>query len=230
VFTGGAARETFVVAHRGAWGELPENSLGAFERAVEIGADMVELDVRRTAGRELIAYHDADVDGVPVARLRRDELTVKGGSARPPLLEEVLRALAGRIALDLELKERGCAAEVVALVARLGAERCLLSSFLDDAVRTAKQLAPELPTALLVASGSARDAFDRARRCGADHLALALELADRGTLAAAAAAALPCVVWTVNEEAELDRCLRDRAVVGVVSDRPGLALERRALL
>ena len=226
----GAPDDTLVIAHRGDWAEVPENTLESFERAVRVGADMIELDVRRTADGRLIAYHDAEIDGVPVNRLRHDELRAKGGRLRPPLLEEVVRQLANRIALNLELKERGCAAEAVALLRRHGVERCLLTSFLADVVRESRACAPEFQTGLIVSRASTRAAISRTRRLGADCLVLELELADDAALAAVAAQEIPCLVWTVNEAATIDRCLRDPAVVGVVTDRPGLALHRRACL
>src|SRR4029077_18019646 len=64
-----------VIAHRGAWGaDVPENSLAAFEQAIDLGADMIEFDVRRTRDRELIVFHDAEVAGAPVASLTRPEI------------------------------------------------------------------------------------------------------------------------------------------------------------
>ncbi len=226
----GAPDDTLVIAHRGDWAEAPENTLESFERAVRVGADMIELDVRRTADGRLIAYHDAEIDGVAVNQLRHDELLAKGGHHRPPLLEEIVRQLSNRIALNVEFKERGCVAEAVALLRRHGVERCLVTSFLADVVRETRACAPEFQTGLLVSRASTTAAITRTRRLGADCLGLEVELADDAALAAVAAQAIPCLVWTVNETATIDRCLCDPAVVGVVTDRPGLALNRRAFL
>ena len=85
----------------------PENTIAAFTNAIDVGADMIEFDVRRTRDGELIAFHDAVVGGgAPVSGLTRDEIEAAAG-VRPPLLAEVLRACAGRIRLDVELKEDG---------------------------------------------------------------------------------------------------------------------------
>jgi glycerophosphoryl diester phosphodiesterase len=201
-----------------AWGDHPENSLEAFEEAVRIGADMIELDVRRTSDGLLVASHD------PVVRLRHEEVTAKSGSSRPPLLEDVLRAMTGRVALNLELKERGCVAEVLARLARLGVEDCLITSFLGDVVREVKAFAPQHRTGLVIGGALAEGAVVRARRSGADCLAL------EATVAGAVTAEIPCLVWTVNEPAAIDRCPGERAIVGMITDRPVLALERRAVL
>jgi glycerophosphoryl diester phosphodiesterase/pimeloyl-ACP methyl ester carboxylesterase len=205
--------DTLVIAHRGAWANHPENTLEAFEEAIRLGADMVELDVRRTADGHLIAYHD------PTGDRRRDELR-----GPPPLLDEVVKALAGRIALNIELKEGGCEAEVVALLTRFGADDCLVTSFLDDVVRDVKVLAPQLRTGLIIGGATAEPPLPRARRAGADCLVL------ESTLADAATAELPCFVWTVNEQEVIDRLLREPNVDGVITDEVALALSRRALL
>lgn len=67
---------TNVVAHRGASRAFPENTLAAFRGAAELRADWVELDVRRTADRQLVVHHDPAVagDDVPIVQRRRDEL------------------------------------------------------------------------------------------------------------------------------------------------------------
>lgn len=76
---------TFVIAHRGACWELPENTLAAFEKAIDVGADFVEFDVHAAPDGSLVVCHD---------RPRGDELR----------LEDVLAVVAGRIGVMCELK------------------------------------------------------------------------------------------------------------------------------
>lgn len=224
-----------VIAHRGAWGRAAprapvENTLEAFEAAITLGADMIEFDVRRTRDGQLVVFHDARVKAVPTSSLPYDALTVKGSRERPPLLSDVLELTKGRIALDLEIKATGYIDETIALLRSFGIERCLVSSFLDGVVREAKTLAPELRTGLLVGTGFRRALTTRLPATGADCLVLHRRLADATALAKAAAAGVPCVIWTVNGPRALDRYLAHDAVEGVVTDRPALALERRAQL
>jgi glycerophosphoryl diester phosphodiesterase len=200
-----------VIAHRGAWGDLPENTLEAFEEAIRLGADMVEVDVRRTSDGHLIAYHD------PAGDRRRDELP-----GPPPLLGDVVKALVGQIALNIELKERGCEDEVVALLTRV--DDCFVTSFRDDVVRAVKARAPQLRTGLIIDDATAGDPVARALRAGADCVVL-----ETG-LAAAATTELPSLIWTVNEQEEIDRFLCEPAVSGLITDRIALALARRAVL
>jgi glycerophosphoryl diester phosphodiesterase len=224
-----------VIAHRGAWGPAAPsapaaNTLEAFEAAIALGADMIELDVRCTRDGQLVVLHDARVKTVPTSSLRYDALRAKRTKSRPPLLEDVLRLTKDRISLNLEVKETGYVNETLALLRPFGLERCLLSSFLDDVVREAKTLTPELRTGLLVGTGFRRALTTRLPATGADCLVLHRRLADATALAKAAAAGIPCVVWTVNGPRTLDRYLAHAAVEGVITDRPALALERRAHL
>ena len=222
-----------VIAHRGARGatapnQPADNTLEAFEAAIDLGADMIELDVRRTRDGHLVVFHDARVKTVPTSLLRYEALRIKGTKSRPPLLEDVLMLTKDRIALNLEVKEAGYVEETIALLRPFGLERCLLSSFLDEVVVEAKALAPELRTGLLLATGFRKALTTRLPASKADCLCLHHRLADNAALASVEAAGTTCVVWTVNAPRAIDRYLNHRAVEGIITDRPALALERRA--
>ena len=222
-----------VIAHRGARGatapnQPADNTLEAFEAAIDLGADMIELDVRRTRDGHLVVFHDARVKTVPTSLLRYEALRIKGTKSRPPLLEDVLMLTKDRIALNLEVKEAGYVEETIALLRPFGLERCLLSSFLDEVVVEAKALAPELRTGLLLATGFRKALTTRLPASKADCLCLHHRLANNAGLASVEAAGTTCVVWTVNAPRAIDRYLNHRAVEGIITDRPALALERRA--
>jgi glycerophosphoryl diester phosphodiesterase len=222
-----------VIAHRGAWGPATpgapaENTLQAFEAAIALGVDMIELDVRRTRDDRLIVFHDARVKTVPTSSLRYEALKIKGTDARPPLLDEVLALTKDRIALNLEVKEPGYVKDTIALLRHHDFERCVITSFLDDVVREAKTLAPERQAGLIIATGLRRALSTRVPATQADTLGLHRRLADATALEKTAAAGIRCVVWTVNGPRALDRYLGHPAVEGVITDRPALALERRA--
>jgi glycerophosphoryl diester phosphodiesterase len=224
-----------VIAHRGAWGRAAPsapagNTLEAFEAAIDLGADMIELDVRSTRDGHLIVFHDARVRTVPTGSLRYDAITAKGTRSRPPLLADVLALAKDRIALNLEIKEAGYVEETIALLRPFGLDRCLLSSFLDEVVGEAKTLAPELRTGLLVGTGFRKALTTRLPAVKADCIAPHRRLATLPALSQATAAGVPCVVWTVNAPRALDRYLAHAAVEGVITDQPALALERRSRL
>lgn len=212
-----------MIAHRGAHREgIPENSLAAFERAVELGADMIELDVRRTADAELIVFHDFDCGGVPVSQLTVAELSQRSG-IEPQRLSAVLAWARGRIALDVELKEDGYLELVASMLTEFSGSggELLVTSFLDGVV---ERLPQQLARGLLVGD-NARDPVKRARACRADALVVQMQLAD-ATLEATVDAGLRFFAWDflASDDAAL---LRDPRVEGVITDDvPGALIAR----
>lgn len=184
-----------VIAHRGASAELPENTLPAFERAIEIGADYVELDV----WPDHAVAHD---------RPRR------GG--RYPTLAAAVELCRGRIGLMVELKRpRG---DVVARTLRLLDEDAVLVCFQRGALDEARALRPGIRTVQHVGFGVS------IRRAGpAWAVGFQDERVTRRGLATARAAGYATTVYTVNDETRV-RELRDLGVDGIFTDRPRQAL------
>jgi glycerophosphoryl diester phosphodiesterase len=161
-----------VVAHRGASVEQPENTLAAFEAAIEASADAVEFDVRLTADGHAVVIHDPDVarttdghgvvSGMTLDEVRALRIALPGGGAAGvPTLEEALGCLSGRAAADIELKngwdepdfvEEGTPALGATLDAldRVGfSGSVLLSSFDEATMLRSRALRPDVPTGLL---------------------------------------------------------------------------------
>ena len=217
-----------VAAHRGVAAGVAENTLEAFRKAIDVGADMIEFDVRRTRDGELIAFHDAMVAGTPVGALTRDDIAAAAG-VRPPLLTEVLQTCAGRVKLDVELKEDGYVPDVTGVL-RAGGDpaEMIVTSFLPAVVSQAKDAFPELRTGLLVGSGGPwTDVPARlhevypvalARQVRADYLAPHYRFAALGVVRRAAAAGLPCLLWTVNSPALIRRYATDERVAAIITD------------
>jgi glycerophosphoryl diester phosphodiesterase len=222
-----SATRPLVVAHRGAWGPAPQNSLEAFEQAVELGCDAVELDVRRTADGQIAVLHDARVRGRQVARLGHDQLQAMLKDGQAPGLEDVLERLAGRIAVDIELKRDGYVEQVMAIVARrLTPDQYVVTSFRDAVLPEVRRCAPDSRTGLLISPQ--RGALDLERRvvqADVDFVAPQAGLARAGLLAWAAARGLRSWVWTVNDARALTAVLGDARVEAVITDRPRRALE-----
>jgi glycerophosphoryl diester phosphodiesterase len=215
-----------VIAHRGASdASSRENSLAAFERAIGLGADMIEFDVRRTRDDELIIFHDAELAGRPLAELTRSDVADETG-ALPPRLDEVLGLAAGRIGLVAELKEN-----VVEQVADLfagfaaGGGQLVVISFIDCVLAQLAELKPQLRRGLLL-EHSAAHAAERARACGASVVLPEMKLADEDLIAEVAAAGLSLIVWDflAVEHALL---FLDPRVAGMITDDVRGALAAR---
>ncbi|MFZ0178490.1 MAG: glycerophosphodiester phosphodiesterase [Candidatus Dormiibacterota bacterium] len=234
-----------VIAHRGASRDAPANTPAAFEAAIAVGADAVELDVRRTADGVLVVHHNASRRGVPLTLLTYSAL-VRLSRHEPPRLDTVLDLCAGRIALDIEVKEPGYEAEVIEAASRsFPRERLLYTSFEESVISTIRRLDPSARCGLLLGPGRLRSRtqryeglpFDLAERCGADLLAVhqwlaplrrrSRRVAGTGLLAEAQARGFPMMVWTVDGPQRLRAYLADGRVAGIITDLPGLAVETR---
>ncbi len=219
-----------VVAHRGAWGEFPQNSLQALAAAIDTGCEMAELDVRRTRDGQLVAVHDARVGGTPVSALDHDQLKTRLAPGQAPLLEEMLELAEGRIELDIELKEAGYVQAVLPMLKELNPAQYVLTSFLDEVLTAVRGITPQTRTGLLVGPGRARRLEARLAACGATFLAAHAGLARAGLLAWAANRGLESYVWTVNDRRAMRSLLTDNRVAAVITDRPAVALLIRSEL
>jgi glycerophosphoryl diester phosphodiesterase len=169
-----------VVAHRGASVEQPENTIEAFEAALDAGADAVEFDVRMTADGHAVVMHDPDVSRTTdgnglVSRMALKEIRRLG----VPTLEEALRCLAGRAAADIEIKnlpgepgftpdrEEAVEATLDALDAVSFPGQVIVTSFNPASIDHSRALRPEVPTGLLTEyEVDAEEALTRATEHG----------------------------------------------------------------
>lgn len=207
-------RRPAICAHRGASRAHPENSLAAFATAIEMGADMIETDVRRTPRGKLALHHD------PL------------GPRRPRGLVELAELVAladGRVALDIELKEAGYEEEVLAALDPRP-EGLVVTSFIPKAVAAVHALDPGIATGLIFRPGDRRELAARAEACGA-RMVVAHSSALRPELGAElAAAGRPLMVWTVNDRRRLAAVMTTPGVTHLVTDVPDVALALRAAL
>jgi glycerophosphoryl diester phosphodiesterase len=214
---------TWVIAHRGASWEERENTLPAFERAIALGADFVELDVQASSDGELVVFHDTDLDRLTPLRgpLRRRPLA-EVREVGIPTLEEVIELCRGRVGVMAELKSPRLYRrhDVVArTVALLGPEDVVLS-FERRAVQEARRLRPGLRALQHVGYGtSIRQAAAYAWGVGFHD-----PRATRRGIAKARSLGLATTVYTVNDPARM-RQLADLGVDGIFSDRPDLLRE-----
>lgn len=231
-----------VLAHAGLAGPaVTANTVSAFEAALAAGADGVELDVRRSEDGIILTHHDARVGGLPIRTTAFGRLQERARELgyEIPTLAAALDALPAPAVVDVELKEGGYEAEVLAVVRpRVAAERLLLTSFRVACLAALAPQAPGVRRGLLVgwptATGApmpraAMQSFveRRRRRARARLIAPHWRLLERGGVPQGAA---DLVVWTVDEAAPLRRVLTDPRVAVVVTNRVALALELRAEL
>ncbi|MGB6941212.1 MAG: glycerophosphodiester phosphodiesterase [Bryobacteraceae bacterium] len=192
-----------IVAHRGASSEAPENSLAAFAAAIEMGADMIEFDVRRARDGSLVISHDR----------------VRGRGPRLPTLEETLRLTQGRIQLDVELKEPGCERDAIHLLLRYFplADFCV-TSFLAPALRETRAIHPGVRTGLIFATWTAR-VRAACQSPDIDVLVAQSRLAGR-----AEKIGKPLFVWTVDRPSRTRALFARPMVEAIVTNKPRQAI------
>jgi glycerophosphoryl diester phosphodiesterase len=204
-----------VIAHRGFHAIAPENSVEAFEAAVTLGVDAVELDVQETVDGELVVCHEDLGDRT-------------AGELGAPRLSEALAVLDG-VGVDVEIK-RATAARLAAALAEAGVSH-VVTSFDVAALRRYGAAAPATKRGLIVEEADRDPAalVRAATGAEADFLVLEESLASDEALRAASELG-PSLVWSVNDEASLRRFLAHPEVGGVITDRPDLALAVRHAL
>lgn len=224
------SRAFTVLAHRGARGHAPENTLAAFDKAVELGAKWIELDVQWHDGR-LWVFHDQRLERCTdgkgwlvdhaTAALRALDA---GGGQKIPLLHEVLEHLRGRVCLNIELKTADGTAAAVATALRAAlasgwkAEQFLVSSFHLPELRDFKRRVPEVALGVLLC-GVPLDLAAAASQLGAQVVSLDRDFADAGLIADAQSRGMRVFVFTVNEREDIAR-FRSAGVDGVFTDYP----------
>ena len=159
------ARPARVIAHRGASGYAPENTMASFRMAYEMTADMVELDVYVSVDGTIGVMHDDTVDRTTDGTGRIEDMTLeqiqkldagvkfdaKFKGERIPTLDEVLAWAAGKIGGNIEIKGAGCEPGVVELVRKYNmADKVIVSSFHHEYLAKIRELAPEIPTGALI--------------------------------------------------------------------------------
>jgi glycerophosphoryl diester phosphodiesterase len=238
--------DVVVIAHRGAAGRAPENTLASVAAAIEDGADFVEIDVQETLDGRVIVIHDADfmrVGNNPLRvwdgtfeEIRQIDIGSWFGPAfvgqHPPTLEEVLEMCRDKAHVVIELKYYGhdqqLEQRVVNIVEDAGmADQIEVMSLKAEAVQTMKSLRPRWKVGLLTAK-----AVGDLTTTESDFLAVHSGIATNAFVRRAHAAGKDVYAWTVNDRRNMFRMMT-AGVDGLITDEPAAArqvIETRAEL
>jgi glycerophosphoryl diester phosphodiesterase len=225
------------IAHRGASGYAPENTLAAFRRAVAQGVTFIETDLHLTRDAHFIAVHDETVERttngqgavqqMTLAELRRLDAGSWFASEfmgeRIPTLEEILEfAKKNDVVFYLELKPNGFWGGEHALISALRnaseIARCVIISFDPAILASLRKIEPTLMTGLLHENGAGQP-FEKALEIGARQVVVRSDLITPNLLQQARKQDLQVVCWTVNSPAHM-RMLVSAGVDGIMTDYP----------
>jgi glycerophosphoryl diester phosphodiesterase len=230
----GASRspQPLVIAHRGASGCRPENTLSAYQLALDQRADMIEIDLHFSKDDEIVVRHDSDLTSVGLKReIRATDLVEiraldAGDGESIPTLAEVLDRFGSQIAFNLEIKSgsEGAypgleAAALRAVESRGLLQSTLFSSFSDDVLSRLRALSADSRLAVLVSARCPHAPLDRARSVGAEALNPWYGLAHSDWIDAAHAAGFAVYPYTVDAIDEMRSCL-DAGVDGLFTNYP----------
>lgn len=210
---------TEFIAHRGVHDVFTENTIDAFQRAVDLGFDAIELDVHVTADGVCVVNHDEDVVTPKFALSIRGTFFDTLHSAAPlvPRLDDVLDLLAGRAHVYVELKSRDVESNVAEVLTATRAETSV-HSFDHLSMLRIKRLAPSLRTGILLTSKLV-DSAHALRSAEATDLWQSHEMIDRDLVEAVSAAGGRVIAWTANTPADW-RVFIDLGVAGICTDLP----------
>ena len=225
-----------VIAHRGAAGKAPENTLAAIRQAIEDGADMIEIDVQESSDGEVVVIHDSDF-----MKLSGIDLKVWDGSLkqlqqldigswfdpafsaeRVPTLAQVLDEARGKVRVVIELKYYGhdqqLEQRVIEIVEEAGmVDDILIMSLKYKGVEKVRTLRPQWITGLLSSTSVGNLA-----KLDLDFLAVNMSMATSGFIRRTHAAGKQVYVWTVNDAVSMSRMI-SLGVDGIITDEPEMA-------
>lgn len=237
----GILNRTNITAHRGYSSAAPENTLYAFQAAIDSGADFIELDVQLTKDEQLVVFHDENIDRVTNGKgtlnsYTYDELqqfsagswfgdTGEFSDAKIPLFSDVLELCGDNIMLNIEIKNYGSVQltteKTVELIHEYGiSDSCYITSFSYSALKKAKKLDPKIKTGLIanISSTSAYTNMDNI-----DALSLNYAFVTPSVVNSAHQNGKRVFVWTVDRSADIKK-MKALGVDNIITNRPETAL------
>jgi glycerophosphoryl diester phosphodiesterase len=217
-----------IVAHRGAKSNCyNENTLAAFQNAMNINADMIELDVRVSKDRIFTVYHDESLQLRDIRSLTIND--IKTLNEEIPTLEEVLMLTKGKIKLDIELKDNILIDEFLKLLLKyFSTNNFIITSFNLKVIKALKERNSEIEVGLLLDKNNYQDMIEqiiKLKLFKPDIYVLEYELMflnyykylDK-----------PIFLWTINDKTLLKQfIINNDTVAGIITDYPELALNMR---
>lgn len=231
--------ETKVMAHRGASTEAPENTMAAFQKAIDDMADYIELDVQLTNNGEVIVMHDSNayrttgVDANIVNMTYKEVKTLDAGSwfsdeyvgENVPSLKEVLELTQAKIKLNIELKPAdngtALAKNTVRLIEKYNmVNDCVITSFSESALKAVKTYNQEIKVGYIL-SAAYGDFYDMKN---VDFFSVNAAFLSKRTIDAIHNSGKRVYAWTVNNKESIKN-LTNKGVDGIITDNPVLARE-----
>ena len=228
-------KKVLLIAHRGANKLAPENTLKAFSKAIELGADYIEFDIHQSKDGEIVVMGDANTltttgyDGLIKEMTIRELKKLDCGECEQiPTLKEMIEVTKGRIGLQCEVKAPGLANELVNILKEENLiETSIVSSFMYSELLKLKEIAPNLKLGFLFQTGSQKGVKRNIQKVK-NHKLYAIHpqygLVDKEIIEFAHENDIKVITWTVNTKRVIKK-LAQMDVDGIITDDIPIAKE-----
>lgn len=213
------------VGHRGAKAYAIENTIESFKKAVELGVNAIELDVRTTKDRKLVICHDDDLKKVFGKNVKIDEASLKElkdlTEDKIPTLNEALHFIDKKVdKILIELKEPGYEKKVIdEIIKQKLLDRAIIISFLEEALANIRELNKKVETGLVYARH--KNPLASALALNAQYLVPLYRFTHTRNIEDAHKKNLKVIVWTINTKEEATQYI-SKGVDGIATDRPDI--------
>ncbi len=216
------------IAHRGASGHAPENTLSAFRLAIKQKADMIELDVHQTKDSHIIVHHDEYLKTTILRKIFIKDMTLKEVrkiNKNIPTLNEVLRLIKGKIKLNIEIKHGSgyypdIERNICSMLKKAGLlKNTVISSFDSDCLRNLRKISKAAVIGFLYNKKDWKGALKQAIDLNAYSFHISYKIMSKEVIAEAHKRGLKLFVYTINREEDMKGAVM-LGVDGIFTDFP----------
>lgn len=220
-----------VIGHRGAMGHETENTIASIEKALELGVDMIEIDVFNVSSGETVVFHDETLDRLTNAVGEIEEWSyfdlqkvIVNGGHKIPLLQDVLKTINHKVRLNIELKGGGGTDRVNFIINYYIEKKgwtlndFLISSFKWDELREMRRINPNIPIAILTEENPT-DAIAIAKELKAEAINPDFEMLNAKNSLEIQKAGFKIYTWTVNAPEDIT-AMKNFGVEGIITNYP----------
>jgi|ETNmetMinimDraft_2_1059921.scaffolds.fasta_scaffold41234_2 glycerophosphoryl diester phosphodiesterase len=224
-------KKPLIIGHRGASFYEPENTIRSINKAIELGAKAVEIDVHLSKDKELVVIHDDSINRTTKGKGHIKDLTFKqlrkfdaGKGQKIPSLQEVIDLFADKITLVIELKALGTARPIARILKKNKAEKkAYIISFWHELVKEAKALNKNINTGVLFA-GCPVNAGRLAKDANAGVLFLHHKTINKKLVQNAHKEKLKVFVWNIDKKKDI-KPIAKLGVDGIGSNKPDVLVK-----
>lgn len=224
-------QKPLVIGHRGAMGHETENTLASVQKAMDLGVDMIEIDIFKVKSGELVVFHDETLDRLANAGGKIEEYhyytltqVVLDGNHKIPLLQEVIRLIDKKVRLNIEIKGKGTTDRLNHIIKHFIEDKAwpkdsfVISSFDWEELRTVRAINPTVPIAVLTDSDP-MEAIAIAQELNAEAINPHFAKLTQENVNAIKKAGFKVYTWTVNDPQDIIDVKRF-GVDGIITNFP----------